>query len=93
MRSMAVLGIGASLIAASACVSALTMTAFDSTRGFRSNTAAPPEARPCYAWQMPDYAIVIISRLPHAGWPLLSAIDCTEFFSGVTTTDIMDAAG
>ena len=92
MRSMVVLGIGASLMCAFACDNASAMPAYSSTRNSQWNTAAPQEERPCYVWQTPDSDTVIIARLPHGGWPLLFAIDCTEVSFWRTTMDGTDAA-
>ena len=87
MRSMAVLGIGASLMCAFACDNASAMPAYSSTRNSPWNTAAPPEERPCYVWQTPDSDTVIMSHLHVDGWPLLGKITCTEDFLRHITSD------
>ena len=81
MRRMAGLGIGANLIVLLGYASAMATTASGSVQMPDWSITLAVEEPTCFEMRMPDSDWTIIGYSPHGGYPLLSAIDCTELSS------------
>jgi hypothetical protein len=90
MRCMRAWGIGVSRTSACVFGLATALLVYSLTLSWRSNTAAPRTAQPCFVWLTPDrdYAITVLLR--DDGYPIPGAQHCIVASCGSTTPSGME---